>query len=247
MSGGIAVRVGIVGAGIVGSTVAIRLWEKGYCVGDVANRSQAKAIWLAEQIQAQVSSPQDVMRNNDLILFGVPDRVIEPLVNELSPYCRKGQVLVHFSGALSSNVMAAAKLYGARLLSLHPLQSFVSVAMALKTLSGAHFAVEGDALDVGLRLVDDLGGIPHCFSKEDKSLYHAAACIASNYLVVLADIAAELLTSVGFKSHEAVQALLPLMQGTVANLTNVGLPDALTGPIARGDYLVVEGHLATLP
>ena len=80
-----------------------------------------------------------------------------------------------------------------------------------------------------------------------KSLYHAGAVVVSNYLVVLASLAVELITAAGIQEEEALATLLPLMRGTLYNLEQVGLPQALTGPIARGEVHVVQGHLDNLP
>jgi predicted short-subunit dehydrogenase-like oxidoreductase (DUF2520 family) len=79
-----------------------------------------------------------------------------------------------------------------------------------------------------------------------KVRYHAAAAIISNYTTVLARAASGLLASIGSDDDGALEALLPLLRGTVDNLGTVGLPGALTGPIARGDAATVTAHLADL-
>ena len=114
-------------------------------------------------------------------------------------------------------------------------------------LLGTHFGIEGDNEELGERIVKDLGGIPHHIFAAQKSLYHAGAVVASNYLVVLASLAVELFAEAGIQAEEALASLLPLMRGTLYNLEQVGLPQALTGPIARGDTQVVQGHLDLLP
>ena len=95
-------------------------------------------------------------------------------------------------------------------------------------------------------LVLSLDGRPVPLDSASKALYHAAACAASNYLVTLVDYAACLMVKAGVPPDVAMPALLPLVAGTVENLETVGLPDALTGPIARGDVGTVKGHLAAL-
>lgn len=240
-------EVGIIGAGVVGSTMAIRLSQLGYHISVVANRRQVKAVELAKKVGARVVSAKSVVEETDLVLITTPDRVIKTLVAELTDSFHPGQIVVQFSGALSADVMAPARSRGAVLLSLHPLQTFADCNVALKSLAGTHFAVEGDDEEFGKQLVTQLGGVPHCFGTEHKALYHAAACIASNYLVVLADISVKLLHQIGFGEAEALEGLLPLIQGTVANLAQTGLPGALTGPIARGDDLIVSQHLEQLP
>ncbi len=240
-------KVGVIGAGIVGSTVSIKLHAQGHEIAGVNSRRESSAARLAKIVGSEVRTAQQVIEQSEIILVATPDRVIAPLVRELSPFFHRGQAAIHFSGSLPSAVMAPARLQGAKVLSIHPLQSFASVEMALASLQGTHFAVEGDDLELGFRLVQDLGGIPHCYQAQGKTLYHAGACVASNYLVVLAEIAVSLLEGAGFKREDAVESLLPLMRGTLANLEKVGLPASLTGPIARGDYPVVSEHLNQMP
>jgi predicted short-subunit dehydrogenase-like oxidoreductase (DUF2520 family) len=131
---------------------------------------------------------------------------------------------------------------------MHPLQSFADVETAVQALPGSFFFLEGDAEAVDLlrSLVISIDGRPVPLASSSKALYHAAACAASNYLVTLVDYAAALLGKAGVPDDVALPALLPLVAGTVRNLEAVGLPDALTGPIARGDLGTVRAHLAAL-
>ena len=80
----------------------------------------------------------------------------------------------------------------------------------------------------------------------DKAAYHTAAVMSSNYLVTLVKLAADLWDSFGIPREQAIQALLPLLKGTINNIENLGVPNALTGPIARGDIGTVQIHLNTL-
>ena len=95
-------------------------------------------------------------------------------------------------------------------------------------------------------LVQDLEGLWFVIKPEDKALYHLAAVYASNYVVTLAQLATTVWRGIGIPDEQANQALLALMKGTVNNLERVGLPNALTGPIARGDLGTVEKHLQEL-
>jgi predicted short-subunit dehydrogenase-like oxidoreductase (DUF2520 family) len=80
-----------------------------------------------------------------------------------------------------------------------------------------------------------------------RPLYHAAAVVASNYLPVLLALSARLLVLAGVDEDDAIPALLPLMRGTLDNVSELGLAPALTGPISRGDIETVRLHLRTLP
>ena len=78
------------------------------------------------------------------------------------------------------------------------------------------------------------------------ALYHAGAVMASNYVVALADTAQSLLIKAGVPADQALPILIPLLQSVVQNLAQLGLPGALTGPVARGDVESVERHIGTL-
>jgi predicted short-subunit dehydrogenase-like oxidoreductase (DUF2520 family) len=80
----------------------------------------------------------------------------------------------------------------------------------------------------------------------DKVLYHTAAVFTCNYLVTLVKLAQNLWLDFGVSSKEATRAMLPLLRGTINNIDNIGLPDCLTGPIARGDLGTIEKHLSAL-
>jgi predicted short-subunit dehydrogenase-like oxidoreductase (DUF2520 family) len=95
-------------------------------------------------------------------------------------------------------------------------------------------------------VVEVLGGRAIILPPGAKTLYHLAAVLVSNYTVTLTKLATDLWATFGSEPETALAALLPLLRGTVQNLTDVGLPQALTGPIARGDTGTVERHLATL-
>jgi predicted short-subunit dehydrogenase-like oxidoreductase (DUF2520 family) len=108
--------------------------------------------------------------------------------------------------------------------------------------------VEGDpqALPTVQQIVEDLGGLILNITVEGKTLYHAAAVVASNYLVTLMHVALTLNQSAGLPPDISFKALLPLVGGTLENIGKNGIPKALTGPIARGDVATVAAHLEAM-
>jgi predicted short-subunit dehydrogenase-like oxidoreductase (DUF2520 family) len=149
----------------------------------------------------------------------------------------------HVSGAGTLNLLAEAAARGARAFSLHPLQTF---ADGTTTVDGTPAAIAGsdrEALSFARELAETLGMRPFEVAEADRSAYHAAAAIASNLMVALEESAAELLTKLG--TDEARELLAPLVLRTAANWVELG-PNALTGPIARGDQTTVDGHRAAL-
>ena len=157
-------------------------------------------------------------------------------------------MLIHFSGLHPAAILNAGEGPKVRALSLHPLQTFADAVAGVRNLPGTPFSVEGDEdlLAFGEQLARDMGGIPFRIRGEQKPLYHAAACVASNYLVTLAALSGRMLAHCGFAEEEAVKLLNPLLQGTIRNLTALDPPRALTGPIARGDVGTVAQHLEAL-
>ncbi|HWJ04129.1 MAG TPA: DUF2520 domain-containing protein [Verrucomicrobiae bacterium] len=246
-AGGKEMNAGIIGTGTVGASIAIKLHAKGYQIKGIAGRDRPKTEELAKLVGSRATGIGDLIMNCQVVFIATPDRVIQALVDEFAEYFHAGQTVIHFSGALRSDIMESARQRGAQLLSIHPLQSFANVKLALETLEGTHFSIEGDNQELGEKIVRDLGGIPHLIDGHSKALYHAGAVFASNYLVTLADVAVNLLEKAGFERKAALDSLMPLMKGTLANLERVGLTGALTGPIARGDVATVRAHLEILP
>jgi predicted short-subunit dehydrogenase-like oxidoreductase (DUF2520 family) len=245
-------RIGVVGVGAVGTTLAWGLAARGYPVVALASRASA-ASWLAEQLPGcrAVSSPVAVAELADLVLLTVPDDAI-PSVAAAIPW-RPGQMVVHCSGASPARALAAAGEQGALYGSFHPLLSIprvrpTSADEVLERLAGCTFAIEApEPLAARLAEMAGLLGARTVFLHEqDRVPYHLAAVLVANYSVTLVAAAVDLWASFGVSPDEALAALLPLLRSTVANLAQLGLPESLTGPIARGDLGTVHAHLAYL-
>jgi predicted short-subunit dehydrogenase-like oxidoreductase (DUF2520 family) len=166
----------------------------------------------------------------ELVLLCVPDGAIAEVAREVEP----GPWVAHVSGATP---LAALDPHRRRF-SLHPLQTFTRTR-GPEQLDGAWAAVTAEsdeALEVGLWLARTLGLQPFDLADDARQLYHAGASIASNYLVTLHEVAAELFHAAGAPP----EALVPLMRRTIDN----GFE--LTGPIERGDWATVEAHRAAI-
>lgn len=240
--------ISIVGAGKVGSALASLLHRKGYPLVGVASRSLASAQRATDELGVLATDkPEEVTSKADTVFITTPDRVIAHVASQIKEQggFRPGQIVFHTSGAHSADEVGVARKAGAFAASLHPLQSFATVQMAMENLPGSYFALEGDAeaMPLAKQIVNDLGGKNFAIAAQDKPLYHAAACIASNYLVSLMHLATGLYKQFGLSREEAFKALFPLIQGTLNNISQLGPAQALTGPIARGDVPTIEGHL----
>jgi predicted short-subunit dehydrogenase-like oxidoreductase (DUF2520 family) len=242
-------RIAIIGAGMVGRSLALALTARGANVVAIASRHHASAQHAAREagIPEAPASPAEAARQANLVVLAVPDAAIAPVCQQIADQggFEPGDVAMHLSGACTSDALAAARRAGAAALAFHPIQTFARPDPDL--FDGITCAVQGDphAVDLALALARFLGAAGVPVRPQDKPLYHAALAIACNYAVTLADAGAELLRDTGF-GDRALHALLPLLRGTVENLARTGLPDALTGPIARGDIETVRSHLTAL-
>ena len=242
------VKIGFIGAGTVGTALAVTLADRGYPITAVASRSVASAERLASVVGGPrvCATGQEVTNFAELIFVTTPDDVISTAVAQVT--WRPGLSVVHCSGAASTDILERAAKQGASVGAFHPLQSFANVERAIENIPGSTFALEGEEPLLGLlkQLALALNGVPVVLGPGDKVLYHAAAVIVSNYTVALAKMATDLWRVFGVDTPEATRALMPLLQGTVNNISNVGLPNCLTGPIARGDIGTIEKHLRAL-
>jgi predicted short-subunit dehydrogenase-like oxidoreductase (DUF2520 family) len=240
--------IGFIGAGTVGTALAVRLSGSGYRVVAAASRSKSSADRLAATVPGCTShdTKQAVADAADLVFITTPDDAIAQVAAEL--VWHPGQSVVHCSGADSLGSLEPARQAGAQTGGFHPLQTFASVTHAVENLPGSTFGIEaeGELFD----LLEQMASALECSSvklrAKDKVLYHAAAVLACNYLVTLAKMATDLWEGFDVSTPEATRALMPLLRGTLNNIENVGLPDCLTGPVARGDLGTIRKHLAAL-
>jgi predicted short-subunit dehydrogenase-like oxidoreductase (DUF2520 family) len=241
-------RIGIIGTGKVGCTLA-RLWNQaGYAITTVYNRTPEKAENLVHYIPAAqvVESPTVVVELADIILLSVSDDALPQMVNKLSGCDCRGKIVVHTSGAPSIDVLQGLVDVGAMVGSLHPIFPFADVESAMRDLQGSTFAIEASDERVQQRLtelVESLKGQILLIPSGKKALYHAALAIASNYTVTLYAVAEAILVSLRAERSVADNALNVLVEATVTNIRQQGIPQALTGPLSRADVGTIQAHL----
>jgi predicted short-subunit dehydrogenase-like oxidoreductase (DUF2520 family) len=241
-------KLGFIGAGTVGTALAARLSQKGYPVVAVSSRSSDSAQKMARLVPGckVFDNAQGVADAAELVFITTPDGAI-PLVAAQVNW-RAGQSVAHCSGADSTDVLEPARKLGAQVGAFHPLQTFASVEQAIENIPGSTFSLEAEEPLLGVlkEMATSLDGDWVELKAGDKVLYHAAAVIACNYLVTLVKLATDLWQTFSVPSDQATRALLPLIRGTVHNIDTVGLPQCLTGPIARGDTGTIKKHLEAL-
>lgn len=249
--------VAIIGAGRVGGTVGYLLKREGYRVAAVAAstpESAAKAAAFIGEGRPTTDAVQASARA-ELIFITTPDRIIRDVCEKIAGAgaVRTGSLVVHMSGAHSSSLLDAAAKAGAHRAVIHPLQSVPSREQGIRNLPGSYFRVDADpeAVETAREIVKSLGGIELRMPKwgsgeQSAALYHAGAVAASNYLAALIDYSLRFYEALGADKKEALHAVLPLIRGTLQNIETLGLPDALTGPVMRGDTETVRGHLEAM-
>lgn len=248
-------KVSIIGAGRLGTALALGLVTRGYSIEALVTRRLAQAQKgrrLVPGVRLALTDNQlDELPDSELILIATPDDTIASVAAKLAQTQRltaPGRTVLHTSGALSSEVLKPLADPGFHTGSLHPLISVSEPRAGVASLSGAFYCVEGDqeALRVAQRIVKDLGGRSFSIESHHKALYHAAAVMASGHMTALFDLAAEMLTRCGLDDANARRVLLPLLESTWKNLTTSDPSGALTGTFARGDEATVQKHLAAL-
>jgi predicted short-subunit dehydrogenase-like oxidoreductase (DUF2520 family) len=217
-------------------------------VAGTSSRTYASAEKLAGQVAGcrPFKDSQSLADSADLVFITTPDDVIATVATQVKWH--RGQGVVHCSGADSTAILEPARKAGADVGGFHPLQTFAGVEQAIANIPGTTFGIEAEAplLDTLKKMAEDLGGRWIELKAGDKPAYHAAAVMACNYLVTLVKMATDLWQTFAIPPDQATRALLPLMRGTIHNIETIGLPNCLTGPIARGDTGTVKKHLVTL-
>jgi predicted short-subunit dehydrogenase-like oxidoreductase (DUF2520 family) len=208
-------RIAIVGAGRLGTAVGTALRAAGI------------------EVDGPLGRDETVSSRSAAVLLCVPDAQIAAAAAALPP----GRLVGHCSAATTLAALAPHEAF-----SLHPL---MTVTAAGADFAGATAAIAGAtprALRTAEALARTLGMRPLQIDDADRAAYHAAASIASNFLVVVEDLAERLARTAGLDR----EPLVGLVRASVANWATLGADGALTGPIARGDEATVARQRAAV-
>lgn len=239
--------VNIIGAGKVGRTLGRLIHEQRMAmVSQVVclhpERSQAACDLIGQGQPAVLSE----VTHADIHFITTRDKDIQGVCEALvaQRVIRPGALVVHCSGVLTTEVLAAAKTQGALVCSLHPLKSFSKIKQALKTMQGTSWVIEGDpcGIDLLTAWVNAWGGTVRPIHAEFKPAYHAACVLAGAGLTTLFDASSQLLASCGFTPADINQMLPAYLNDILNNNVNYGSRKALTGPVIRNDFETVVLH-----
>ena len=243
-------RVGIVGAGRLGSALATSLHDAGFIIDAIVARTQSKSRKKAAAL-AQLVGARTIVKITemwaDVVWFCVPDSDIASAAAALAnkiPW--QGKIALHSSGALTSDELSSLRSRGAAVASVHPLMTFVEASRP--GLAGVAFAVEGDsqAVRVARKMVRQLRGRAYSIRKQDKAAYHAWGTFASPLLTALLATTEQVARLAGVQGTEARRRMIPILSQTLANYAELGAARGFSGPIIRGDVEIVKRHLHVL-
>jgi len=244
----------VVGAGAAGTAVGRAARAAGLAVDAVVCRDAARAAERAALVGGGAPLAFEGLLARGaaapvLLLLSVPDRAIGPVAAALAgrPW-PAGSLALHLSGSVEVEALSPLRARGLAVGGCHPLKSFVDPVRDAASMAGSVAALEGDApaLAAAEALCAALRWQSFRLLPGSRAAWHAAAAHAANHLVALLDQALDLMQRAGLSRDAARAALLPLLRGTLDNLTGHAPAQALTGPVARGDVDVVRRHLRAL-
>lgn len=243
----------IVGPGRMGLALGYALWQTEmvdsliYCGRRPEPPSHPLFIQGAARYVFGLERPPDGVTT---VILAVPDDTLTEIAITLAGHgeAPRGGSAFHLSGALGTDPLAPLHARGYSVGTLHPFQTVANPITGADLLPGSYFTISGEpqALVAARRILNALGSPWLTIPVSQRPLYHVAGVFASNYLVAILSAACRHLISAGVPEEEALDVVLPLVKGTLQNLEDLGAPQALTGPVARGDVETVHLHLRML-
>lgn len=241
----------LIGSGNLAQALGPALKSAGYRIDAVASRANAqsrrRAAALAKKLGARVIALNNVRPDSDVIWLLHTDDALAATARLLAgqPGWR-GKIVLHSSGALSSEVLKPLKRAGAHTVSLHPMMTFVPGTRP--NFNFVPFAVEGDhkAVSAAQRIVRDLNAEVFEIQAANKVLYHALGSFSSPLVVATMATAERVGHAAGLTQAQTRKIMAPILQQTLRNYLEHGAATAFSGPIKRGDLETVQRHLREL-
>lgn len=241
----------LIGAGNLAQALGPALRKTGYRVDQVVARnnpeSMRRARALARKVGATAVQLEDAASTADVIWLCHTDDALASTAQLLARMPGwKNKIVLHSSGALTSDVLAPLKRAGAHTASLHPMMSFV--AGTAPKMSEIPFAVEGDkkAIAAAKQIVGKLGAEVFQIKKPSKVLYHALGSFSSPLVVATLVTAERVGQAAGLTLPQTRKIMGPILQQTLSNYLQRGPAAAFSGPIKRGDLQTIRRHLKEL-
>ena len=241
-------RHGVIGCGRVGRTLAQAFANAGYKVTNAWSRKAADLALIAKEVPGlqPLASAQAVADACDFVWLTVADDAIATVADGIAWNARHR--VIHCSGATEIDALRNAKKHGASMGGFHPMQMFTNPAVALKGLPGCTVGVEAETelLAALQQMASDIGCVPVQVPSGKRALYHASAYYVGPFLIALLAEGANLWRKFGASEKQALDAMLPLLAGTLSAVRDGGLAQGMGGCVARGDIGTVRKHLSAL-
>ncbi|OQY19189.1 MAG: hypothetical protein B6I36_04910 [Desulfobacteraceae bacterium 4572_35.1] len=246
--------IALIGPGRLGQAITTSLCQQGYPIVAVVGRDLERTRKAARFIGAEgVASTEFLSCSSaDIILITTADDQLAATAKQIGDQIKLRQdvTMIHCSGLHTASILLQSddRQSSPQSLSMHPLQTFASPELGLANLPGSYFSLEGDtkAIIIGQQLVTALGGNYFTIQAHNKALYHAAACMASNFITTVLDSAGQLLSSCSPDKEIPLKVLAPLVRAAIDNCLTMGGEAALTGPIVRADTGTIIKHMEQL-
>lgn len=242
--------ISFIGAGALASGLANLLYAQGFTIAEIIVRpapaSRRRGSVLARSVGAAVTTLTQAKLLCDVLWLAMPDEAIGEVSQALAGRARLPKIILHASGALSSQVLAALADRGGNTGSAHPMMTFV--AGEAPSLTGAWFAIEGSpvAVRAARAMADKLGANSFTIKPGNKALYHAFGSMLSPMLATELAAAEQLGLRAGISAHDVRRIMEPIVLRTVQNVLQKGARNSFSGPLARGDVRTVSSHLEVL-
>jgi len=233
--------VGIIGVGRLGG--AITRWFPGKILAFDKEKGKVKRVEELRQ-EKLFSSFEDIVKLCDVILIATDDKKIEKVAERIAERTNKPKIVVHFSGALPSNVLKKSEALHTA--SLHPLETFTENSLKKNPFASIFWFGEGEATRPAWETVGKLGGTLLEIPTEKKGLYHLGASFSSYILIAILDIAKNKLTQAGIEEPLSKKCVAKIAKSAISNFRTLKICDAMTGPVIRGDEEVIRSHIEDL-
>lgn len=244
-------EIAIIGAGTLASALARALHSKEYRVSEIVSRSNPQSLRrariLANRIQSSATTIQAAEMSADIVWICVPDDAIAALAEQMTDERDwRGKIVVHSSGALSSDTLELLRRKGAEVASAHPLMTFVSSSQP--KLKGVPFALEGTAkaLTAVETIISDFEAHAFRIARTEKAAYHAFGFFSSPGIVALIAAAIDVGKLAGLEGKRVRALMEPIVRQTIDNCFRTSPQQAFSGPVRRGDVETIRKHLKVL-
>ena len=240
-------RIAIIGLGAMGEALARGAQAAGRSVVALSSRHPDKTQAIAQELGATLTqSPAEAAAMADVVMVCGPDDAIAEVAQSLGP--TNGRLIVHTAGARGLSVLDVAAGRGAHTGSLHPVMVIAQGGRGHEALRGATAAIDGCEIARTwlTEFAQDLGLNPIRIPAEHRALYHLSASLVGGVMTGLLAASADLWGQLGVDRSEAARALGRMVQEAGRNLEHLGVPDAVMGPVIRGDLGTIKQHLQVL-